>query len=452
MAGVPEPSFLIASGLLGKQEGWAGAYTRYFFYISTAPEPRIGYARNVNEAPLRALSLVGSKITDAGLSFDGIYRFTLVFRSNERWYLCTDSQDDRARWLDIIMRCERAAAFKPPVPSSASDSSRTSSRASRAVRPEGGAGPRAPPRQEHFASHLMRVALASASAPALAQLDALVASFLPYSSGPPGSSAGASSSQTAAASGAASHLAASTAGSGPGAAPAAPAPVQRSQSLAAGLESGHLELLARPGDGDLVVTSIEEQYDRAVQCYERYSPHMPSRQRKELQAWAAAIAASSAALSTGSGSSACGPGPSSFSTSLQLLSAKATFVIEVTRCKQSWAERQQRSAQAAAAAGTAPVEWDAAESDIFASPQEVVRQLQASLAMQAGNGEAIAEPAHASAAGRCSRRGGRPEVRLSCSAPRQGLPGLLQHPLGRPVLPPRGPGAAAAGAALPLAA
>ncbi|KAJ9510423.1 hypothetical protein QJQ45_015919 [Haematococcus lacustris] len=350
MAGVPEPSFLIASGLLGKQGS-----------VSTS-----------------------------------------------RWYLCTDSQDDRARWLDIILRCERAAAFKPPVPSSASDSSRTSSRASRAVRPEGGAGPRAPPRQEHFASHLMRVALASASAPALAQLDALVASFLPYSSGPPGSSAGASSSQTAAASGAASHLAASTAGSGPGAAPAAPAPVQRSLSLAAGLESGHLELLARPGDGDLVVTSIEEQYDRAVQCYERYSPHMPSRQRKELQAWAAAIAASSTALSTGSGSSACGPGPSSFSTSLQLLSAKATFVIEVTRCKQSWAERQQRSAQAAAAAGTAPVEWDAAESDIFASPQacgrqqggvgprlrplflptwlqEVVRQLQSSLAMQAGN-------------------------------------------------------------------
>ncbi|GFH22820.1 PH domain-containing protein, partial [Haematococcus lacustris] len=79
-------------------------------------------------------------------------------------------------------------------------------------------------------------------------------------------------------------------------------------SLAAGLESGHLELLARPGDGDLVVTSIEEQYDRAVQCYERYSPHMPSRQRKELQEVVRQLQAS-LAMQAGNGLASCSQEP-----------------------------------------------------------------------------------------------------------------------------------------------
>jgi hypothetical protein len=46
---------------------------------------------------------------------------------------------------------------------------------------------------------------------------------------------------------------------------------------------GHLDVLATREDGELVVASIEEQYDRARQYMERCPDHFAPRQLQMLQ-------------------------------------------------------------------------------------------------------------------------------------------------------------------------
>ncbi|GFR41844.1 hypothetical protein Agub_g2623, partial [Astrephomene gubernaculifera] len=98
-----QPSSIVKAGQLWKQDNFY-VWRKHFFVVFSGEEPLIGlyYQYKGDAPPDKTKPLPGCRVLDI-VEQQGRYKFTLEFKDKQRWYLASNSPEDRKEWLAAVV-------------------------------------------------------------------------------------------------------------------------------------------------------------------------------------------------------------------------------------------------------------------------------------------------------------------------------------------------------------